>query len=40
MRAIAAALVGGYLGHSIGDVGTSVARGKDLSGIARLWSDD
>ena len=40
MRANTAALVGGSLGHSISDVGTSVARGEDFGGIARLRSDD
>lgn len=40
MRAYTVALVGGFLGLSISDVGTSVARGEDFGGIARPWSDD
>ena len=40
MRAFTVALVGGFLGPCISDVGTSIARGKDFADIARPWSDD
>ena len=39
MRADTAALVGGSLGQGISDVGASVARGEDFSGIARPRGD-